>query len=419
MQSLEKSFENMNLKGRYEIKKQVGAGSYGSVVKAVEVATGKEVAIKKIGHVFDDLIDGKRILREIALLKRLKHPNIVNLLDVFVPNNDLENFNELCVVLEYAPTDLKKLFRKAIFLKETDIVSIIYDILLGLKYVHSAGVWHRDLKPANVLVFDGGRTKICDFGLARSVEETFSEKKGSEASPLARQSTTEVAPGAEEGKRPKLKKGGARMKPKLTSHVVTRWYRAPELILIEKNYDSKIDVWSLGCIFAELLMMAKENSESPMERCAFFPGESCFPLSPDSHAPVLKCGFPVANKDQLIVILKKLGTPTKKDLDFITDNNALEYINCLPRMPRSSFELFFPGASKDAVDFLRVCLTFNPNYRASIDECLSHPLFKAIRKPNVEAVLEKDKLHFEFENYEIKDVKTLRQLFVKEILKSN
>ena len=205
MNSLQQSFDKMNLRNRYDVKKQIGAGSYGSVVKAVDLTTGKEVAIKRIGHVFDDLIDGKRILREIALLKKLHHPNIVNLLDVFVPNDDYENFNELCLVLEFAPSDLKKLFRRNGYLKESDVVKITYDMLLGLKYIHSAGVWHRDLKPANVLVFEHGLAKICDFGLARTVEETFTDKKLEKGA-----STTQLEPSPQiqedDTKRPKLKK---------------------------------------------------------------------------------------------------------------------------------------------------------------------------------------------------------------------
>lgn len=87
------------------------------------------------------------------------------------------------------------------------------------------------------------------------------------------------------------------MKNALTSHVVTRWYRAQELILIEKNYNSKIDVWSLGCIFGELLQMLSEHAETPMDRKPLFPGTSCFPLSPDSNAKIIKCGFPISKMD--------------------------------------------------------------------------------------------------------------------------
>lgn len=163
--------KNWPLQDKYEIIKQIGIGSYGSVVKAKSLKTGEFVAIKKITNVFDDLIDGKRILREIALLKRLNHPNIVNLLEIIIPEKDLENFNEIYLVLEYAPGDLKKLFKSNYNLELNHIIIITYNILLGLKYIHSNGVWHRDLKPANVLIFDDGRAKICDFGLARTVEK--------------------------------------------------------------------------------------------------------------------------------------------------------------------------------------------------------------------------------------------------------
>ena len=139
------------------------------VAKAKCLKTNQYVAIKKIENLFDDLIDAKRVLREIALLKRMKHPNIINLIEIIKPINK-DNFNEIYLVLEYAPGDLKKLFKSEYNLNTKHILKIAYNIILGLNYIHSAGVWHRDLKPANVLIFDDGQAKICDFGLARSVE---------------------------------------------------------------------------------------------------------------------------------------------------------------------------------------------------------------------------------------------------------
>jgi mitogen-activated protein kinase 1/3 len=150
-------------------------------------------------------------------------------------------------VLEYAPGDLRKLFKSNYNLKLNHILIITYNILLGLKYIHSSGVWHRDLKPANVLIFDDGRAKICDFGLARSVKQKPKVKKEKK-----KLKGLAGIPKSNKMKKKKLGKS-SKIKNVLTSHVVTRWYRAPELILIEKNYNSKIDVWSLGCIFAELL----------------------------------------------------------------------------------------------------------------------------------------------------------------------
>lgn len=124
--------EKWKLNDKYEILKQIGIGSYGSVVKAKCKKTGNSVAIKRISHLFDDLIDGKRVLREIAILKRLNHPNIVNLIEIVIPEDNIENFNEIYLVLEYAPGDLKKLFKSAYNFNISHILKITFNILLGL-----------------------------------------------------------------------------------------------------------------------------------------------------------------------------------------------------------------------------------------------------------------------------------------------
>lgn len=116
------------------------------------------------------------------------------------------------------------------------------------------------------------------------------------------------------------------MKRQLTGHVVTRWYRAPELILLEKDYGPAIDMWSVGCIFAELLGMMKSSAVTYLDRQPLFPGRSCFPLSPDRHARIQANGFAVSKDDQLAVIFEVLGTPEETDIAFVTDTKALSYL---------------------------------------------------------------------------------------------
>lgn len=389
---IQKEFSDWGLMGKYNIEKQIGAGSYGAVVKARHAVTGKLVAIKRIVRIFSDLVDAKRILREIALLKRLNHPNIVTLIEVIVPDNELDNFDELFLVLEKAPLDLKKLLYSRTYLTFDQITSIIYDVLLALKYMHSAGVWHRDLKPANILVFDDYKAKVCDFGLARTVDQSVDAD-------IPQSSFAQIKP-----------KSAAQ----LTSHVVTRWYRAPELILVESNYTEKIDIWSLGCIFAELLQMVKEILPSPSERKPFFPGKSCFPLSPDAHAALQASGFRVSEADQLLIVMQKLGSPSDSDLEFITDPKARAYIKSLGKTPRLQMTEILPKVPAVACSFLEGCLQFSPCKRLSVDECLIHPLFKDIRTPMLERTA-KEKFDTELDKESVIPYPELRKLFKKEI----
>lgn len=116
------------------------------------------------------------------------------------------------------------------------------------------------------------------------------------------------------------------MKRELTGHVVTRWYRAPEIILLEKDYGPAIDVWAVGCIFAELLGMMKENAPTFMDRQPLFPGKSCFPLSPAKNPTEQRKGFPFSSNDQLAIICAVIGSPNESDKSFVTDLKALEYL---------------------------------------------------------------------------------------------
>jgi mitogen-activated protein kinase 1/3 len=203
------------------------------------------------------------------------------------------------------------------------------------------------------------------------------------------------------------------MKRELTGHVVTRWYRAPELILLEKDYGAAIDMWSVGCIFAELLGMMKESAPTYLDRKPLFPGKSCFPLSPDKHVKEERKGFPFSKNDQLAVIFEVIGTPTEDDKSYVTDQKALEYLEAFPPKGRSELAVLYPGAGEEAIDLLNRILVFNPYFRLSVDEALTHPFFKKVRKTEKE-VRAAAEIQIDFEKEHL-DKKKLRSLFLEEM----
>ena len=152
----------------YTCEKILGQGSYGSVAQATQLSTGKRVAIKKMDNIFDDETDCKRILREIALLQKLKHPCVVELIEILEPK-DPKNFSTIYMVLEFAESDLKKILKSSLSLEILHIQTIVYNLLCAVKFLHESKVIHRDLKPANVLINEDCSVKLCDFGLARSL----------------------------------------------------------------------------------------------------------------------------------------------------------------------------------------------------------------------------------------------------------
>lgn len=161
-------FADWEVGSDYECEKLLGTGSYGSVCMATQKSTGKKVAIKKMENIFEDEIDCKRILREITLLRKLKHPFVVELVDIIEPK-DTKGFDTLYAVMEYAESDLKKVIKSSIHLQLIHIQTIVYNLLCAVKYLHESNVLHRDIKPANILVNEDCTVKLCDFGLARSI----------------------------------------------------------------------------------------------------------------------------------------------------------------------------------------------------------------------------------------------------------
>ncbi|CCF73394.1 mitogen-activated protein kinase [Babesia microti strain RI] len=391
--NISKSKTTWNIPPRYELKRLIGSGSYGQVSKAYDSIENRYVAIKRIHKVFDDLVDCKRILREIAILNRLDHPNVVKLLDIIIPSN-METFDELYVVLEIADSDFKKLLRSSAFLTESHVRTLTYNLLVGVQYLHNMGIYHRDLKPANCLVNKDCSVKICDFGLARALSSkgcTFNSATSCtsdnssiiDANDSIKLDTVTPKPDKNNSQSKTYKK-------QLTSHVVTRWYRAPEIILLQDEYTQAIDVWSIGCIFAELMNMIKENINSPSERSPLFPGSFCFPLSPDhkndkkyrdanvNKNDILECNNQ-RDMDQLNMIFNVLGTPWEDEVECLEKEYVKKYIRMFP--PRSGIDLTekFKGSSPEAVDLLKHMLVFKPENRITISQALAHPFFDPIR----------------------------------------
>jgi len=317
---------------------------------------------------FEDLIDCKRILREIAILSKLSHSHIVAIYDIPTPAS-MDSFEELYIVMEICDSDLKKLCRTDVTLTPLHINTLLYNLLVGLKYLHSAGIYHRDLKPANCLVNQDCSVKICDFGLSRAI--------GDEQPHLAALPNTPRGEGEEgENKSLPVVPATARLKRHLTGHVVTRWYRAPELILLQENYTEAIDVWSVGCIYAELLGML--DGIKTEDRGPLFPGSSCFPLSPD-HKHKTDYKFHTRGKhDQLNMIFNLLGTPPEGDIEKLERDDAKRYIKCFAARKGEGIKSKFGHVQDQSCSLLEEMLQFNPRDRVTVDKALEHNLFGGV-----------------------------------------
>jgi len=324
---------------RYEVRKGVGQGAYGLICAAKDTKDGDQVAIKKITNAFEDAVDCKRMLREMRLLQHFKHENVLCLRDIMNPDKSIDEWKDVYLVTELMDTDLHYIIHSKQALSDDHIQYFMYQILRGLKAVHAAKVLHRDLKPGNLLVNKNCDLKICDFGLARGVDPS---QKGVQQAAL-------------------------------TEYVVTRWYRAPELLVENETYGPGIDIWSVGCILAEFL-----------GRKALFPGRDYL--------------------QQLRLIIEALGPPSDEDLNTINNPQAVEYIKALPKRKAVNFASLYPNANKAAIDLLQRMLAFDARKRISAAESLEHEYLVALHNVNDEPDAPPFDFHFE------KDDITERQL---------
>ncbi|BDA42491.1 Mitogen-activated protein kinase 15 [Coccomyxa sp. Obi] len=334
---------------RYAIKEVIGKGSYGVVCSAVDIKTGEKVAIKKIHNVFDHVSDATRILREIKLLRLLRHPDIVEIKHIMLPPSPRE-FKDIYVVFELMETDLHQVIKANDDLTPEHHQFFLYQMLRGLKYIHTAKVFHRDLKPKNILANADCKLKVCDFGLAR---------------PSFNDMPTTIF---------------------WTDYVATRWYRAPELCgSFFAKYSTAIDIWSIGCIFAEILL-----------------GKPLFPGRNVVH--------------QLELITDLLGTPSPEVIAKVRNEKARRFLMNMRRKPGVNLEQYFPRADRGALRLLKRMLAFDPAERPSSEEALADPYFAGLSQPGREPSAQPvSKLSFDFERRKL-STDEVRELIYREIL---
>lgn len=213
-------------------------------------------------------------------------------------------------------------------------------------------------------------------------------------------------------KKKKPGKDQKKVKRAITRHVVTRWYRGPEVILLQQKQAtlSAVDMWSIGAIFAELLQMQRENRPDPTKRGPIFPGDSCFPLS-------IKDQMDYASRvDQMQVIFDVIGSPTEEEIGKITDEKARKYLRNLPQRKKKNLKRMFPGADKHALDLMVQLLKFDVDKRITVDQALEHPYLKPVRDPAHERA--KKPVTFSFESAQLGQ-KKLRELILEEVIKYN
>uniref|UniRef100_A0A8C4I467 mitogen-activated protein kinase n=1 Tax=Dicentrarchus labrax TaxID=13489 RepID=A0A8C4I467_DICLA len=289
---------------RYRDLKQVGTGAYGTVCSAWDRRAGAQVAIKKLHRPFQSKLFAKRAYRELRLLKHMRHENVIGLLDVFTAEISLDRLRDFYLVMPFMGTDLSKLM-KLERLTEDRVQFLVYQMLKGLK------VTTNDLKPGNLAINPDCELKILDFGLARQADA------------------------------------------EMTGYVVTRWYRAPEVILNWMHYTQTVDIWSAGCIMAEMLL-----------------GKPLF--KGNDHL------------DQLREIMKITGTPAADFIVKLQSQDAKNYIRSLPKVPKKDLHSIFSKASSSAVCVLEKMLLLDPEQRVSASEALDLPFFSEYRDADEE-----------------------------------
>jgi len=294
----------------YTIRKLIGQGAFGCVV-AADRCNGEKVAIKKVANTGSDKTAAKRLLRELHFLRHLRgHPNVVTVEDVIVRRNK-DACLDVYIVTELMEADLEQIIKSSQALSTEHVRCLIFQLLNGLRHMHSAGIVHRDLKPANLVVDSQCRLKICDLGLSRHIADSLAVPEGEDA--------------------------------KFTDYVVTRWYRAPELLMGSKRYSKKVDMWAAGCILGEL-----------MGRRPIFSGDD--------------------TSDMLVKICGRMGSPSVEDVHTLTDQEAARrFVLSIPPKSARSLSEILPDADPVGLQLMSHLLQWTPAARASVEEAIQSP----------------------------------------------
>lgn len=308
----------------YENIQQIGSGAFGFVVSANKIDTPDDpVAIKKISDFHHEILC-RRVLREIQIMKSLNHDNIIQIREIIreTDGKGSGNLTAIFIVLDYMEQDLAKLLSEQALSNEI-INWFSYQLFCALKYIHSAEIIHRDLKPGNILINSACDLKICDFGLARVAQHT------------------------------------ARIDPSMTSYVATRWYRAPEVLLSEGAYSISMDIWSVGCIIAEMI----SNN-------ALFQGNN--------------------QQHQISLIFDFIGNPTEEQIEQLPNDLIKRYARQIAKEVRQPNTFFIENSHADAriLDLGKKCLEFTPGKRISAVEALEHGYFEEFHDAEEEPVFE-------------------------------
>ncbi|CAI7572480.1 unnamed protein product [Penicillium viridicatum] len=261
---------------------------------------------------FDSSARVKRTYREVHLMNHLKHDNLINITDIFISPAE-----DLYLVMDCCMTDLHELIQsRSKPLDNKFIQFFTYQLLRGLKFIHSAGVIHRDLKPSNILIKENCDLKICDFGLAREQDH------------------------------------------QMTGYVSTRYYRAPEIMLTWQRYSYAVDIWSTGCILAEMLL-----------------GKALLPGTDNVH--------------HFKLITEMFGKPPKEIMETVYSDITMQFVNSLPEAEPQSLRATLGDADSEAIDLLEKMLDIDPQKRITATDALPYPYVSTYSDSNDEPECEK------------------------------